>query len=332
MRLRALAALVLAFFGCSAQNGSGAAPLPGVIKTIELDAGVQIDGIAIGRDGDVWLAATNYGNNPAGVFRVRPHGEVDHIARIESVNRAAVDADGIAWFTIGAGSSGQQPKLLRIDKAGSVHEFALPPEGNFQGITIGSDGAPAFADAASGEVWRIDKAGALAHYTAATTDADEITAAPDGDLWFTETNGNSIGRIHPADGSLKEYVIPTPRAKPLGIAIGSDGFIWFCESGAGKIGRVASDGRMTEFRIATAGSSPDEIAAGHDALWFTEPATSTVGRIARDGRIAEFAVPGGGRPGPIAGAADGSIWFVSNGERQALGLATGRSRLVHFRG
>ena len=35
-----------------------------------------------------------------------------------------------------------------------------------------------------------------------------ITAGPDGNLWFAETNGNRIGKITPS-GTLTEYPIPT---------------------------------------------------------------------------------------------------------------------------
>jgi virginiamycin B lyase len=56
-------------------------------------------------------------------------------------------------------------------------------------------------------------------------------------LWFTEWNGNKIGRVT-VDGTFSEYALPTPGARPQGIAEGRDGALWFTEAGAGKMGRI----------------------------------------------------------------------------------------------
>ena len=66
----------------------------------------------------------------------------------------------------------------------------------------------------------------------------EITAGPDGALWFTEYSANRIGRITTA-GVITEYTVPTASSKPYGIAVGPDGALWFTESNADKIGRIA---------------------------------------------------------------------------------------------
>ncbi len=317
--------------GCGAHTGAGAAPLRGVISSTELDAGEHVTGLAVGAGGVAWLATINYGNGPSGLIRVKPSGEVKRFTRIESFNRVAVDAAGAAWFTAGAGSAGQQPKIVRVEPSGTMRDFPLPPEGDFQGITIGSDGAPWFVDAASGEVWRIAPDGSLTHYTAARVDADEIVSAADGDLWFTETVGNMIARLHPADGTIKEFRIPTAKSRPAGIALGADGAVWFCESAAGKIGRITADGVIAEFRVPSKDAWPLGIAAARDgSLWFTEMNAGKIGRISSNGKIAEFAVPGGGQPGPIARAPDGTLAFVSNGGQTTFGFATSRGRLVRF--
>jgi virginiamycin B lyase len=49
-----------------------------------------------------------------------------------------------------------------------------------------------------------------------------IAAGPDGALWFTEYQGNKIGRIS-TDGSIEEYPLPTLEAGPFGITAGPDG-------------------------------------------------------------------------------------------------------------
>ena len=65
-----------------------------------------------------------------------------------------------------------------------------------------------------------------------------ITTGPDGNLWFTETNGNNIGRITTA-GVVTEFPIPTVGSDPVGITVGPDGNLWFTEAVAGNIGKVS---------------------------------------------------------------------------------------------
>src|SRR5476649_579595 len=65
-----------------------------------------------------------------------------------------------------------------------------------------------------------------------------ITAGPDGNLWFTEQNGNRIGRITPA-GVVTEFSAGiTPSALPGGIAAGPDGSLWFTETSGSRIARI----------------------------------------------------------------------------------------------
>ena len=64
-----------------------------------------------------------------------------------------------------------------------------------------------------------------------------IVAGPDGNLWFTESSGNRIGRITPA-GVITEFPVPTAASEPFGIAAGPDGNLWFTERAGNQIGRI----------------------------------------------------------------------------------------------
>ena len=108
-----------------------------------------------------------------------------------------------------------------------------------------------------------------------------IAAGPDGALWFTEGNGNRIGRITTA-GVITEFSAGlTAGSGPNGIAAGPDSALWFTEY-SGRIGRITTAGVITEYSTGlTAGSGPYGIAAGPDgALWFTEYSGNRIGRIA----------------------------------------------------
>ena len=60
---------------------------------------------------------------------------------------------------------------------------------------------------------------------------------PDGALWFTEVDGNKIGRITTA-GVISEYPVPTAGSRPYWITAGPDGAVWFTEQFGNKLGQV----------------------------------------------------------------------------------------------
>jgi virginiamycin B lyase len=71
-----------------------------------------------------------------------------------------------------------------------------------------------------------------------------ITSGPDGNLWFTETDGNKIGRVTPS-GVFTEFPIPTANSSPYAITSGPDRKPWFTEYWGNKIGRLTPSGAFT---------------------------------------------------------------------------------------
>lgn len=138
-----------------------------------------------------------------------------------------------------------------------------------------------------------------------------IVAGPDGNMWFTESNGNKIGRITP-EGAILEFPVPTAGSGPYGIAVGPDRNIWFTERFADKIGRlVPSTGVITEFPIPTAFAQPWEIVAGADGrMWFTEEDVGKIGAISMTGQIQELSSIGCCFPTGIANGPGGNIWYT----------------------
>ena len=143
-----------------------------------------------------------------------------------------------------------------------------------------------------------------------------ITAGPDGNLWFTEADGNKIGRIT-LNGTISEFPISTSASPPFaitsgGITAGPDGNLWFTEAQGNQIGRITPNGTISEFPIPTSGSYPFAIAAGPDGnLWFTEGGGNKIGRITPNGTISEFPIPtSGSNPSGITAGPDGNLWFT----------------------
>lgn len=181
----------------------------------------------------------------------------------------------------------------------TVTEFPLPQESSVlpYGMTTRPDAnvcftAPEGSPPIGHHVGRISPDGVIVLFAASQGNGpDQITAGPDGNLWFTDISLDRIVRITSA-GVMTEFQILTPFSRPIGITAGPDGAVWFTELVASKIGRITTDGTITEFPLPTAASSPHGITTGPDgALWFTEARGNKIGRITTAGLINEFSIP-----------------------------------------
>jgi streptogramin lyase len=137
----------------------------------------------------------------------------------------------------------------------------------------------------------------------------QITAGPDGNLWFTEASVNSIGEINPITHAVAQFPLPTP-GQPNGItaggiAAGPDGNVWFTEIQANKIGEINPTSHViTEFPLPGAGSGPEGITAGPaGTVWFAggeiNPVTHAI--TAFPSLSAE----------EITTGSDGNLWFTT---------------------
>ena len=120
--------------------------------------------------------------------------------------------------------------------------------------------------------------------------------APDGSLWFTEQLQNKLGRLDPASGAFKEYVLKIEDSGPHGLVADVNGNIWFTGNGKGYIGKLdPKSGDVTEYKMPDA-KAEDPHTAVFDArgiLWFTVQVGSMVGRLdPRTGKIDLRAVQG----------------------------------------
>ena len=222
--------------------------------------------------------------------------------------------------------------------AAAIDEY--PVGANPGGITAGPDGALWFVEERIGEptpaVARITTAGAVTSRfsipstgtTLPPTDpayvnaVDQITAGPDGALWFTQPRDNQIGRITTA-GDLTEYNVSVPDARPDAITRGPDNNVWFTAPGASAIGRITTGGSIDLFPGAAPGAQ--DITAGPDgALWFTASLGNSIGRITTDGNItAHYPVPTpGAEPAGITQGPGGGLWFTESAVGQIAQIST----------
>jgi hypothetical protein len=143
-----------------------------------------------------------------------------------------------------------------------------------------------FADDGTKTIGRITMTGSITQFQTAGFPYD-ITAGPDGALWFTQTTGR-IGRIT-TTGNITEFPPLNSTSRPFGITLGPDGALWFTDFGHNTVGRITTVGRIAEVLIPTNGSLspafppsflPKQVTVGPDGgLWFTETPASQIGRI-----------------------------------------------------
>jgi virginiamycin B lyase len=194
-------------------------PPAGAISEITLASGAQPQGLAVGADGNLWVALS--GTNA--IARVTPTGTVTSFPLpTPSAGPSAVAAgpDGNVWFTERLAG-----RIGRITPSGTITEFPLPSTSSApMTITAGPDGALWFAETVGNAVGRITVAGAIEEYPLTSPGAQPgvIALSPDGNLWLTETARDAVARVTtpPAIGTATAAA-KSANAIDLAVAIGT---------------------------------------------------------------------------------------------------------------
>jgi CSLREA domain-containing protein len=144
----------------------------------------------------------------------------------------------------------------------------------------------------------------------------DLTAGPDGNLWFTDQANNAIGEFNPVTHVVNEFTLLTPSGLPKGITVGPDCELWFVDAANNNIGEIDPTTHViSEFPIPTSYSFPEAIAPGPDGnLWFTESEGNQIGEInPTTHTISELALPTlNNGPNGITTGPDGNLWFTES--------------------
>ena len=136
-----------------------------------------------------------------------------------------------------------------------------------------------------------------------------ITSAA-GDLWFSETAANKIGRITTA-GAITEFSAGAATT-PYDIITGPDGRPWFGALTATALGRVNASGAVKLVPIPTASAHPEQLVADkpHNSIWFAERLGQKIGVYNLTTKlITEYSAPIPSRLAGIALDSNGNVWF-----------------------
>lgn len=231
----------------------------------------------------------------------------------------AVAPDGSLWYTAELSN-----RLGRLDPTtGSIREFPLgTPDSGPHGLVADRNGKIWYTANHKGLIGELDpKTGRVTeHEIHDQRGRDPHTPVFDqwGILWFTAQNGNAIGRLVPTSARFELVTVPTPHAKPYGIAVNSRGVPFFAEFGTNKLGSIDPKSlEIVEYTLPSAESRPRRIAiAADDTVYYSDYARGYLGQFdPKTGEQREWPSPGGGRSEPyaIAITRDGIIWYSESG-------------------
>ncbi|HKE36395.1 MAG TPA: hypothetical protein VKB39_03135 [Candidatus Baltobacteraceae bacterium] len=209
--------------------------------------------VTVGSDGSLWF--TNWTANYIGTLPASGSPMTQYSTNLTSsyAPNIALGPDGNLWFT-----ENDVDKIGKITPGGAITEYDIPTASSVPwDITAGPDGAMWFTEcnggsghngaigripvnAASGSDIKEFSLGMTGHQPV------DITAGPDGALWFTYWNAAAVvGRITtaatPSTTTITEYAIPGASAtyNGWGITSGPDGAIWFTDNIDNVMGRIA---------------------------------------------------------------------------------------------
>ena len=142
-------------------------------------------------------------------------------------------------------------------------------------------------------------------------------AARDGSIWWSGQLANTLGRVDPATGAIREYPV-APQTGPHGLIEDRAGNIWFNGNFRGFIGKLdPRTGEVTEYPLPDRDAGdPHTLVIDHDGLvWFSVQRGNRVGRLnPTTGEIRLVTPPtANARPYGMAVDSKGEVWFVEFG-------------------
>ena len=153
--------------------------------------------------------------------------------------------------------------------------------------------------------------------------------APDGAFWYTGQQSNTLGRLDPVTGKVREFHLKMPNSGPHGLVADRAGNIWFTANSKGYIGKLnPRTGQVTEYTLPDKGADDPHtpVFDQEGTLWFTVQGGNAVGRLdPRTGMIILKKVPTPrALPYGIAVNSKGVPFFCEFGTNRLAGLTRKR--------
>lgn len=182
--------------------------------------------------------------------------------------------------------------LVRMTNFGTIHEIPIPDKDETY-----SDGILATATAVwfleGGHVGELSPNGTIKQFTLPSGSTSNfnagITIGPNGDVWFVDTQAQTLGYVDPTSGAISEFGSGSfSQCAPYDIAFDAY-YLWVgCGSALPELAKVSANGKATYLSLVDrVGQNPGSMAVGPDGgLWMVDtydesisdldPATNTL--------------------------------------------------------
>jgi virginiamycin B lyase len=161
----------------------------------------------------------------------------------------------------------------------------------------------------------------------------DVTAAPDGAIWFCGQQNGMMGRLDPRDGSYKLVSLGNGAA-PHGVVLGPDNALWITEGGQNAIARLdLKDHKVRLFKLPESVGYANLNTGVFDKrgiYWFTGQ-SGIYGRFdPKTEEMTIFEAPRGRGPYGITCTPAGDVWYASltGNFIGKIDLTTGKTTIV----
>jgi virginiamycin B lyase len=251
-------------------------PADSSVETIPLGAGSSPHGVIVGPDGSAWV--TDSGLNA--MVRVHPETFAVDVWPLAggnaNLNTAAIDPDGVVWFT------GQAGVVGRLDPGtqppGTELATVEAPRGRGPyGITVTPDGEVWFASLAGSYLGHVVQ-GDGAEFTLEEIEPPtpgqgtrRVWTDSTGVLWTSQWNAGQVGRYDPASGEWMELRLPGDAPQAYAVYVDERDDVWLSDFGANALVRFDPDTEeFVSLPLPDAGASVRQIHGRPGEVWGAE--------------------------------------------------------------
>jgi streptogramin lyase len=265
--------------------------------------------ITIGGQQSLWVTCAGTAE-VAGLFR---DGSIQRYPVDGTPSQIALGGESI-WFTMPLIDT-----VGRIDHAGNIQNYKLPPGSRPEGIVTTEDAAWVTLGG-SGDLARVPTEGPFEVVHPVVMGDDElVNAAPAdsafvaiddrGSLWFTRQDRADIVRMD-ADRSTESWTSPDC-ARPSALAVDGEA-VWIADDDGGGIWRIGRTEKLLQRVEPWPTNEATAIASDNQGgCWSTEIDEDLVGHIDADAKLTEYDISSyGTKPRGLAIDRDGVAWVV----------------------
>ena len=254
-------------------------PNTGETKEFSLPVSTVADGVHSafpGPDGNIWFSEFEKGR----IGNLDPEtGKMTELqntplpdGKKTTAHTVRMDASGRVWATGG-------PAITMLDpKTNAFKHFDVP--GTY-GVALAPNGDVWFTSfVIDGPIARVTKDGVVSKFFPPTKGKPQRLALDsDGNVWFTERQGNKIGRLDPKTETFQEFPLPGPEGSPYAIGIDGDGMIWTSTHEQDTLDRLdPKTGKVTEYPFPQSEISMREFFNDSKGrMWFASSVNNKVG-------------------------------------------------------